>query len=92
MLTLEQNPLNYPIAAPPKNMRPEKIAELAEANLHHEPYLVLRNVKCEYREGVLTLDGCLPSYHLKQVAQTAVASVPGVEHIDNQIKVVSTQQ
>jgi CheY-like chemotaxis protein len=63
-------------------------AESAERRLRGNPYLALKNVSCEFRGGVLTLLGCLPSYYLKQVAQTAVAGVSGVREIHNDIAVV----
>jgi hypothetical protein len=61
---------------------------LAERCLRSNPYLALRNISCEWLDGVLVLRGCLPSYYLKQVAQEAVASLEGIERIDNQIEVV----
>jgi osmotically-inducible protein OsmY len=64
------------------------VAERAGNQLLRNPYLALKNVKCEYQEGVLTLRGCLPSYYLKQVAQTAVAQLDGVRQIVNLIQVV----
>jgi osmotically-inducible protein OsmY len=36
---------------------------------------------------VLTLWGHLPTYYLKQIAQTAVGGIAGVERIKNEIKV-----
>ncbi len=71
---------------------PGKIAELAEARLRKSPYLALANVSCEFHAGVLTLHGCLPRYHLKQVAQELMAAMPGVEQVDNQIEVVSVMK
>jgi hypothetical protein len=65
------------------------IAEGAESCLRSNSYLALKNVSCEYCEGVLTLRGCLPSYYLKQMAQTAVARLDGVLRIDNQIEVIA---
>ena len=35
----------------------------------------------------MTLQGCVRTYHLKQLAQAAVMSVAGVEAVDNQIVV-----
>jgi osmotically-inducible protein OsmY len=63
--------------------------ELAESRLRRSAYLALRPLSCEFRAGVLTLRGRLPSYYLKQVAQAAVATVEGVERIDNQIEVAA---
>ena len=68
--------------------RAQDLADQARAELLRNPYLALRNVHCDYREGVLTLRGCLPSYHLKQVAQAAVASLDGVDRVINQIEVL----
>jgi hypothetical protein len=64
-------------------------ADLAERCLRRNPYLALRNVGCDWLDGVLVLRGCLPSYYLKQIAQEAVASLEGVGRIDNQIQVVA---
>ncbi len=63
-------------------------AELAERALRNSPYLALRNVTCECRDGVLSLRGCLPTYYLKQVAQAVVAPVDGVRQVVNDIEVV----
>jgi osmotically-inducible protein OsmY len=65
------------------------IAEGAETCLRGNPYLALKNVSCDYHEGVLTLRGCLPSYYLKQMAQTAVSRVAGEAQIVNQIEVIA---
>ena len=65
------------------------VVERAEACLRGNAYLALKNVGCEFDQGVLTLRGCLPTYHLKQMAQTAVAHIEGVERIVNAIEVVS---
>jgi osmotically-inducible protein OsmY len=62
---------------------------LAEGCLRRNPYLALKGVSCDCRDGVLVLRGCLPSYHLKQVAQEAVARLEGVGAVDNQIEVVA---
>src|ERR1700722_20386222 len=65
------------------------VAEGAEVRLRSNSYLALKNVSCEYHEGVLTLRGCLPTYYLKQMAQTAVARLDGVQRIVNEIEVVA---
>src|SRR5262245_4360370 len=62
-------------------VRTEQIVEGAESRLRHNSYLALKNVHCDYCEGVLTLRGCLPTYYLKQVAQSVVAHVEGVQRI-----------
>jgi osmotically-inducible protein OsmY len=62
--------------------------ELAERALCSSPYLALRNVTCDDRDGVLTLRGSLPSYYLKQVAQAIASRVEGVRQVVNEIEVV----
>jgi hypothetical protein len=66
------------------------IVEAAENCLRKNAYLVLRNISCEFREGVLVLRGCLPTYYLKQIAQSAVLGIAGIDRIDNQIVVRSS--
>ena len=62
---------------------------VAERALRGGPYPPLKKLSCDYRDGVLVLRGCLPSYYLKQMAQEVVAhQVQGVGRIDNQIQVV----
>ena len=48
-----------------------------------------REIACDYRQGVLTLHGSVPSFYLKQVLQSILKDVPGVERIDNRVDVVS---
>jgi hypothetical protein len=63
------------------------LAATAEARLHHTSYLDLRRVSCHFVDGVLTLRGQVPSYHLKQIAQTLVGTLEGVECICNLLDV-----
>jgi hypothetical protein len=75
-------------ATPSRTPQPG-LLELAERALRSGPYPALKKLSCDYRDGVLVLRGCLPSYYLKQIAQEVVAhQVKGVGRIDNQIQVV----
>ena len=58
------------------------VQELAQRRLGANPYLALRGVRCDYRDGVLTLRGCLPTYYLKQLAQEAVGLPGGVRVVN----------
>ena len=82
------NLANAEPATPSRTPQPG-LLELAEGCLRRNPYLALRNVSCEWRDGVLVLRGCLPSYYLKQVAQEVVARLDGVQAVDNQIQVMT---
>ena len=55
--------------------------------LKDSDYRRLHNVKCSFHEGVVILKGSVPSFYLKQVAQVLVSKVPGIEIIDNRLKV-----
>jgi len=61
----------------------------AEEILRHSAYLELRNVSCDFHEGVLTLRGKVHSYHLKQMAQTLLCEFEGVLELNNQLDVVA---
>jgi osmotically-inducible protein OsmY len=60
----------------------------AIADLRHSTYPELRRVTCEYHEGILTLRGRVSSYYMKQIAQTIVQHVEGVERVVNRVEVV----
>jgi len=62
--------------------------ELAENLLHQSQHLALRRIWCEMAGDALVLHGCLPSYFLKQMAQSTVAQAEGVQHIVNEIEVL----
>jgi hypothetical protein len=82
-----QHMMEYTTAATPaRRLDP---AELAETRLRRSGYPALQHISCESCAGVLTLRGHLPSYYLKQVAQTVVALIEGVDRIDNQIEVMA---
>jgi osmotically-inducible protein OsmY len=67
---------------------PTDLILLAYSRFERTGYAVLRRVRCEVRDGLLRLSGCLPSHYLKQVAQEAVAAVEGVSAVVNDIEVV----
>lgn len=47
------------------------------------------SISIEYHKGNLVLMGRLPSFYLKQVLQTALRGLPGVQQIENRVNVVS---
>jgi osmotically-inducible protein OsmY len=57
--------------------------------LRTSPYLSVRRVTCRFHEGMLRLQGRVPSYYLKQMAQTMVLEMEGVDEIDNQLEVIT---
>jgi hypothetical protein len=61
----------------------------AEARLRQASYVALHHVSCRLHDGVLTLRGRVPSYYLKQIAQTLLYSIEGVLKINNELDVIS---
>jgi hypothetical protein len=69
--------------------RPEELAERCLRSNSYS-YPALKSVSCEYLIGVLVLRGSVPTYYLKQLAQTVIAQLDGIKRIDNQIEVVTS--
>jgi osmotically-inducible protein OsmY len=63
------------------------VVEKAQLRLQAAPYIFLRDVSCEYRQGLLILRGQVASYYEKQLAQEAVARLVGVAQVMNEIEV-----
>ena len=51
------------------------------------PYLALRSIRCEISENTLVLTGCVPSFYLKQLAQTQVTLMNSGLRLANRIEV-----
>lgn len=67
--------------------RDEDVESKAQRLLAQSNYLALRRLRCEYHDGSLVLNGRVPTYYLKQVAQTIVRQLPGVRQIENRVDV-----
>jgi hypothetical protein len=63
------------------------IEATAECRLHESSYLELRQIKCTFRRGILTLYGMVSSFYARQVAQELIKDLEGIDIIDNQIVV-----
>lgn len=64
-----------------------QIKHAAEVRLQECGYPAVRRLTCTFHEGILVLHGVLPSYFLKQVAQTLVSGIGGVVEILNRAEV-----
>jgi len=89
MITTEDRgmPCPFPDAA----FEPLRIEESARRRLAEDcSYAFCFNqVTFRYVQGVLILQGRLPSFYLKQVLQIRLRDLEGVERIDNRVEVVS---
>jgi hypothetical protein len=50
-------------------------------------YAALAFVGCDVQQNQVILSGCVPSYHLKQLAQVFAQRVEGVGRVDNRLEV-----
>jgi osmotically-inducible protein OsmY len=63
------------------------VVERAQERLRAAPYISFRDVRCEYRHGLLILRGHVESYYEKQLAQESVARLEGVDQVVNELEV-----
>jgi len=66
----------------------EDIGLLAEQRLRQSPYFFLKNVTCDFQDGVLTVRGRVPMTRLRNFAESIVSKVDGVEKVVNEIEVI----
>ena len=78
--------------SPKPAFSPWEARKSAEDRLRHSDYLELRNVSCDFHDGVLTLRGRVPSYHLKQLAQSLLCELDGILEFNNQLEVVPARE
>jgi hypothetical protein len=71
------------------NLPSSDIVQAARARLSASPYPTIQKLTCECDEqGVLFLRGRLTSFYQKQLAQEAVARMPGMTRLVNEAEVV----
>jgi hypothetical protein len=68
--------------------RSNPVANEAKKRILHHPHLGVQRIWCEYSGRTLILHGEVPTFYLKQLAQTAVAGLDGVGQVVNQIEVI----
>jgi hypothetical protein len=61
---------------------------VVERHLRLSDYRPVRTVRCFVVDGVAKLFGTLPSFHMKQVAQTLVSHLESVRRVENHCEVV----
>ena len=67
-----------------------EIIQAARDRLQRNPHPNIQRVSCECNDqGVLFLRGRLATFYQKQLAQEAVASLPGVTQVVNETEVAA---
>ncbi len=64
-----------------------RLEDRVQEVIDHNPYLVQRNLRCEAKEGHVTLHGEVESYFQKQMAQESVRKIDGIVSINNCLEV-----
>jgi hypothetical protein len=76
------------LSCPPSASSPVKpLSHEIQQRLEISPYLALRLIRCSCDGARIILHGRLPSYYLKQLAQTLVRQVSEAHEIDNRLEV-----
>ena len=71
-----------------KSLPSHEIVQAARDRLRTNPYPTIQELSCECDDnGMLFLRGRLSSFYQKQLAQEAVARLPGVTQVVNQTEV-----
>jgi len=63
------------------------LADRIDSAILGNPHLMGLTVRIEMRAGRVVLNGVVPSYYQKQIAQEVVRRVEGVQQVDNQLQV-----
>jgi hypothetical protein len=73
---------------PPKGLsRHDGVVETLSRRLRTSPFAAVRYLRCEFRDGVLTLSGRVPTFYTKQIALSLACSSPGVDLIIDLLEV-----
>ena len=67
------------------------VTEIIERRLRESMYVSLHTVSCQFKDGLLTLRGIVPTFYLKQVilSQLEDLECEGVKRINDEIDVVN---
>ena len=63
------------------------LADEIQTALQLNPYLTRNGVRCETKQGCVTLHGEVNSFFQKQMATETLRKLRGIEEIDNQLTV-----
>ncbi len=70
-----------------KSPLPSLGAAVLQQQFRSSPYWSVRQLICVFDRGCVTIRGTLPSYYLKQVAQSIAMKSLGSDHIHSDIDV-----
>jgi osmotically-inducible protein OsmY len=65
----------------------QRIAAELLVRIRESPYAAIRQLSCDFQEGVAILCGAVPTYHSRQIAISLAQGVAGVQMLDDRIQV-----
>ena len=77
----------FPTSRPQRERHDECVLAAAKDRLEASGYRELASLHCEVIDGLVVLDGVLPSFYLKQMAQEAVLTLDEVDCVRNLVTV-----
>jgi osmotically-inducible protein OsmY len=72
---------------PPNERDARDLKATVAETLDHSGYSALSLVGCEVRGDAIILQGSVPTYYLKQLAQAFALRVAGAKRVDNRLAV-----
>lgn len=75
-----------PVGAASDEAAPVEVVEEIRRRLEAAGYRPLKRLRYEFRHGEVVLQGTVPTYHLKQLAQELSKRNPLVERVTNLIR------
>lgn len=84
-----QSGLDGVAPAPMESIVEHPLISTVRRSLRQTGYLELRNLHVTVNVNCVTLDGRVPSYFLKQLAQSAATRVPGIDRLINAVEVIN---
>jgi hypothetical protein len=78
---------NSPLAPEGPADADDRLAAAAAARLRSSGHRPLWYLRCEVRDGVVVLSGVLPTFYLKQMAQTVLLRLAEVRGVKNLVEV-----
>jgi osmotically-inducible protein OsmY len=67
----------------------DQLLRQANSRLRGSSHRAINGLSCECQGGIVRLRGTVPTYYLKQVAQTLMFSIDGVKRVRNDVVVDS---
>ncbi len=88
MMTTAPSPETSVLTRETGRERDRRLRELAIEVLRSSGYLALRGLRCQVRDGIIFITGVVPSFYLKQVAQTVLLlMLKDAEGLENLVEV-----